>query len=332
MADEAVIETNVSIEELLDAGLHFGHQTKRWNPKMKPYVFGVRNGIHLIDLNKTLEGLRNAQRFLYEIVARGRTILFVGTKKQAQGPVREVAQNLKQAYVTHRWLGGMLTNNQTIRKSVKRMRDIEQLETKGEMARLPKKEVAELRREHAKLHRNLEGVADLTDMPGALFVIDIGREDIAVNEARTLGIPVVAMVDTNCDPRLVDYPIPGNEDATRAIRLILKAIGDTILQASNENALYMAQENRRRAAAEAETKAKAQAREDARRAQEQEARTARAAAAAEERAKAEATAAAVTAENQARAEAAKAAAATAAEATEETAETPEPEKEAETPA
>ncbi len=257
------LQTDVGIQDLLDAGLHFGHQTKRWNPKMKPYIFGERNGIYILDLVKSLTKLEEAQRFIYDTVLRGKGVLFVGTKKQAQEALREAAERLNQYYVTTRWLGGTLTNNQTIRRSVARMRELEKMDQDGTIDGLAsKKEAAGLRRELNKLHRNLSGLADMTEMPGAIFVVDVNREAIAVAEANRLKIPVVAMVDTNCDPSVVDYPIPGNDDAIRAIRLVVKALGDTIQQASNEYAQIAAEEARRKAAAEAEAKAKAQKAEE----------------------------------------------------------------------
>jgi small subunit ribosomal protein S2 len=224
----------IGVRELLEAGLHFGHQTKRWNPKMQRYIFGKRNGIHIIDLTKSLEHLRDALQFMYETAVAGRRILFVGTKKQAQGIIQETADQCDQFYVSHRWLGGTLTNSETIRKSVKRMKEIEAIEGDNDYPGLAKKEASSLRRELEKLRRNLSGVAEMDTYPGALFVVDINREAIAVAEANKLGIPVVAMVDTNCDPAPVDYVIPGNDDAIRAIRLICDAMGRTIGKATAE--------------------------------------------------------------------------------------------------
>jgi small subunit ribosomal protein S2 len=281
------VQTDTTVQNLLEAGLHFGHQTKRWNPKMKRYIFGERNGIYIIDLARSLDCLKEAQQFIYDTVVRGRSVLFVGTKKQAQVPLKETAERLKQHYVTNRWLGGMLTNNETVRRSVSRMRHIEQMEKDGTLDDLPKKEVSRIRREYAKLQRNLSGIADMDRLPGALFVVDVNRESIAVAEANRLGIPVIAMLDTNCDPSPIDYPIPGNDDAIRAIRLIVKVIGDTILQASNEYAKVAAEEARRRAAAEAEAKAKAKAAEEERRAKNEAAKKAREEAIAKARAEAE---------------------------------------------
>lgn len=271
-----VVRTDLTIQDLIESGLHFGHQTKRWNPKMKRYIFAERNGIYIIDLAKTLVALTEARRFIYETVARGRRILMVGTKKQAQQPIREAAEKLKMPYVVNRWLGGTLTNNQTIRKSVTRMRELEKMEADGSINQLPKKEIAAIRRELEKMHYNLGGIADMDALPGAIFVVDIGCEAIAVAEANRLKIPVIAIVDTNCDPDPIDYPIPGNEDAIRAIRLIVDAISTTIQQAQNEYAKVAAEEARRKAAAEAEAAAKQKAAEEERKTREREAKKLRA--------------------------------------------------------
>ncbi len=271
MAVTGEVRTDVAIQDLLEAGLHFGHQTKRWNPKMKRFIFDQRNGIYIIDLAKSLAHLKSAQQFLYDTVVRGGKVLFVGTKKQAQDPLKESAERLHQFYVTHRWLGGTLTNIQTVRRSVGRMRELEKMEKDGSMEALAsKKEVSQLRREYQKLYRNLCGIADMDKLPGAMFVVDVNREAIAVAEANRLGIPVVALVDTNCDPDPIDFPIPGNDDAIRAIRLVVKVIADTIQQASNEYARIAAEEARRRAAEEAEAAAKAKAAEEERKAREKE--------------------------------------------------------------
>lgn len=245
---------SVGLQELLDAGVHFGHQTKRWNPYMSKYIYGDRKGIYIIDLGKSLVSLRIAQQFVYDTVVRGRQVLFVGTKKQAQDIVKENAERFHQPYVIHRWLGGMLTNNQTIRQSVARMRELQDLEKNGglEQAAGSKKEAARLRRELTKLQRNLGGIADMDKLPAALIVVDVVREAIAVQEARRLGIPVVALVDTNGDPRIIDYPIPSNDDSTRSIQCIVGLLGETIQHASNEFAKIAAEEARRKAAAEAE--------------------------------------------------------------------------------
>lgn len=257
------VSTDVSVRDLLEAGLHFGHQTKRWNPKMKRYIFDERNGIYIIDLAKSLGLLKDAQKFLYDTVSRGRKVLFVGTKKQAQDALRETAGQLHQPYVVHRWLGGTLTNATTVRRSVGRMRDL-QLQTNeaGEVKATSKKEGAKRRRELNKLERNLIGIADMEQLPGALFVVDVNRESIAVAEARRLHIPIVALVDTNSDPDTADFPIPGNDDAIRAIRLIITALGETIQHASNEYAKFAAEEARRKAEEEAESEAKAKAAEE----------------------------------------------------------------------
>ena len=285
-----VVQTKVSVQNLLDAGLHFGHQTKRWNPKMKRFIFGERNGIYIIDLAKSLALLRIAQEFVYDQVVSGKSVLFVGTKKQAQEPLHETADRLKQFYVTHRWLGGMLTNNETIRKSVARMGELEKMEeADGFKSAGSKKEAARLRRELVKLQRNLSGIAGMDRLPGAIFVVDVNRESIAVTEAKKLGIPVIALIDTNCDPDDIDYPIPGNDDAIRAIRLVTKTIGDTILQASNEYAKQAAEQARARAALAAEAKAKAKAEREARRLKEEAAKKIRAAEAAKKAAEAKAS-------------------------------------------
>jgi small subunit ribosomal protein S2 len=245
---------SVGLQDLLDAGVHFGHQTKRWNPYMSKYIFGERKGIYIIDLGKSLVGLRIAQQFVYDTVVRGRQVLFVGTKKQAQGIVEETAQRLHQPYVIHRWLGGMLTNNTTIQQSIARMKELQAVEDAGNLDALAgsKKESSRLRRELAKLKRNLGGMANMDKLPAALVVVDVVRESIAVQEARRLGIPVVAIVDTNADPRIIDYPIPGNDDSLRSIGCIMELMGETIQHASNEHARVAAEEARKRAAAEAE--------------------------------------------------------------------------------
>ncbi len=220
--------TTVTIKDLLEAGVHFGHQTKRWNPKMKKFLFGERNGIYIIDLQKTLKKFQEAAEFIGRIAAEGLPIVFVGTKKQAADVIEEEARRCEQFFVNHRWLGGTLTNFQTIRKSVNRLRQIEEIEAKGELERLTKKEAMRLQRERQKLEYALGGIKGMDRLPGAIFVIDTKKERIAIREARRLGIPVVAVVDTNCDPEEVDYPIPGNDDAIRAIRLMAARMADTI--------------------------------------------------------------------------------------------------------
>lgn len=258
------VRQDVSIQDLLEAGLHFGHRTKRWNPKMRKYLFGQRNGIYIIDLEKTLKGLQEARQFVYNTIATGRQILFVGTKKQAQEAVKAVAEQYKQPYVTNRWLGGTLTNHETLKKSLARMRDIERMEKDGSLAALPKKEVARIRHEQEKLQYNLSGIADMKGMPGALFVVDVNAEAIAVAEANRLHIPVIALVDANVDPDPVDYPIPANDDAIRGIKLIMELVGITMQQAEAEWAKVAAEEAKRRAAEEAAAAAAAKAEREAR--------------------------------------------------------------------
>ena len=254
---------SVTIKDLLDAGLHFGHQTKRWNPKMKPFIFGKRNGIHIIDLSKSLALLNQALRFVYEEGASGKTVLFVGTKKQAQQVVQETAVACGQPYVTYRWLGGMLTNAATIRRSVKLMKELEAKESSGELDAMHKKEASAMRRELAKLRRSLTGVANMDNLPSALFVVDITREGIAVAEANRLGIPVVAVVDTCCDPDPIDHIIPGNDDAIRAIKLIAGLIGEAIKRGADNYAAVAAEAERKRAAKEEAEKAAVAARKAA---------------------------------------------------------------------
>jgi small subunit ribosomal protein S2 len=225
---------SVKIEELLEAGVHFGHQTNRWNPKMKKFIFDARNGIYIVDLNKTLTQIEVACGFLHDTILGGGSVLFVGTKKQAQQEIKDAAIRTGQPYVVDRWLGGTLTNNSTIRKSVGRMKKIDAVLVSPEAERMPKKEIAYLRREQYKLHRNLDGIVNMERLPAALFVIDILREAIAVHEARRLNIPIIAVVDTNCDPNLAAYPIAGNDDAIRAIKLITSVIAATIDEALAE--------------------------------------------------------------------------------------------------
>ncbi len=221
---------NITMKELLEAGVHFGHQTKRWNPKMKEYIFGERNGIYIIDLQKTLKMFKEASKFVQELAADGRIILFVGTKRQAQDAIAEEAQRCSMYYVNLRWLGGLLTNWVTIQKSVKRLKELDEMATDGRYDLLPKKEVIKLERERKHLQANLAGIKNMTRLPDAIFVIDSNKEQIAVREARKLGIPVVAVVDTNCDPSEVDYVIPGNDDALRAIRLFTSKISESIAE------------------------------------------------------------------------------------------------------
>ena len=219
----------VSIKELLEAGVHFGHQTKRWNPKMKDYIFGERNGIYIVDLQKTHRLLQEALQFVQELSASGRTILFVGTKRQAQEAVAEEAQRCAMPYVNERWLGGLLTNFVTVRKSLDRVRELEMMLADSAKERLTKKELARLDKERVKLERNLQGIRAMKSVPDAVFVIDTRKEAIAVKEARKLKIPVVGVVDTNCDPDEVDYVIPGNDDALRAIKLFAGRIADAVM-------------------------------------------------------------------------------------------------------
>ena len=270
------VRQDVSIQDLLEAGLHFGHRTKRWNPKMRKYLFGQKNGIYIIDLEQTLDGLQKARQFIYDTVARGRQILFVGTKKQAQEALKTIATANKQPYVVNRWLGGTLTNNETIRKSISRMREIEQMEKDGSINALPKKEVSKLRHELEKLQYNLSGIADMNGNPGALFVVDVNAEAIAVAEASRLNIPVIAFVDVNVDPDAIDYPIPANDDAIRGIKLIADLVGITIQQAQAEYSKIAAEENRKRAAAEAEAAARAKVEAEERKARAAEAAKAKA--------------------------------------------------------
>ncbi len=218
------------MKELLEAGVHFGHQTKRWNPKMKEFIFGERNGIYIIDLQKTLKMFKEASKFVQELAGSGRVILFVGTKRQAQDAIAEEAQRCSMFYVNQRWLGGLLTNWVTVQKSVKRLKELDEMATDGRYELLPKKEVIKLERERKHLQANLAGIKNMSRLPDAIFVIDSNKEQIAVREARKLGIPVVAVVDTNCDPSEVDYVIPGNDDALRAIRLFTSKIAESIAE------------------------------------------------------------------------------------------------------
>jgi len=217
------------MKELLEAGVHFGHQTRRWNPKMRPYIFGKRNGIYIVDLQKTLQLFEEASAFVRELVASGGTVLFVGTKRQAQDVVREESTRCGMFYVASRWLGGTLTNFVTLRRSVERYKDLER-QLANPDAQITKKERGQLERQRAKMHKNLGGIRDMESLPDALYVIDTNHEHNAVHEANRLGIPVVAVVDTNCDPDLVDYPIPGNDDAIRAIKLFTSRIADSVLE------------------------------------------------------------------------------------------------------
>jgi small subunit ribosomal protein S2 len=224
------LAVEITMKELLEAGVHFGHQTRRWNPKMKEYIFGERNGIHIIDLQKTLKMFRDASRAVSELAGQGRVILFVGTKRQAQEAVAEEAQRCGMFYVNHRWLGGTLTNWATLQKSIKRLKTLKAMVEDGRMAQLSKKESARLDREMKHLNQNLAGVENMTTPPDAMFVVDSHTEMIAVREARRMGVPVVAVVDTNSDPDQVDWVIPGNDDALRAIRLFTSKISDAVIE------------------------------------------------------------------------------------------------------
>jgi small subunit ribosomal protein S2 len=223
----------ITMKELLEAGVHFGHQTKRWNPKMKEFIFGERNGIYIIDLQKTLKMFKDASRFVTDSAGEGKTILFVGTKRQAQDAVAEEAKRCGGFYVNNRWLGGLLTNWVTVQKSVKRLKELDEMAVDGRYELLPKKEVIKLERERKHLQANLAGIKTMDRLPDLVFVIDSNKEQIAVREARKLGIPVVAVVDTNCDPSEVDYVIPGNDDALRAIRLFASKIADSVVEGAN---------------------------------------------------------------------------------------------------
>ena len=218
------------MKELLEAGVHFGHQTKRWNPKMKEFIFGERNGIYIIDLQKTLKMFKEASKFVQDLATDGSIVLFVGTKRQAQDAIAEEAQKCGMFYINQRWLGGLLTNWVTVQKSVKRLKELDEMATDGRYELLPKKEVIKLERERKHLQANLAGIKNMSRLPDAIFVIDSNKEQIAVREARKLGIPVVAVVDTNCDPSEVDYVIPGNDDALRAIRLFTSKISESIAE------------------------------------------------------------------------------------------------------
>lgn len=220
----------ISMKQLLEAGVHFGHQTRRWNPKMAEYIFTERNGIYIIDLQKTVKKIEEAYYFVREVAMNGQGILFVGTKKQAQDSIKEEAERAGQFYVNARWLGGMLTNYKTIKGRINRLKELSKMEEEGVFEVLPKKEVIKLKGEMEKLEKYLGGIKNMNDLPGALFVVDPRKERIAILEARKLGIPVVAIVDTNCDPDEVDYVIPGNDDAIRAVKLISAKIADSIIE------------------------------------------------------------------------------------------------------
>ena len=227
----------VAMKQLLEAGVHFGHQTKRWDPKMAEYIYQARNGIHIIDLQKTSKKIDEAYKFMKDVAEEGKTILFVGTKKQAQECVKDAAIKSNMFYVDQRWLGGMLTNFKTIRKRVERLNKLEEMENDGTFDVLPKKEVAALRNEMEKLEKNLVGIREMKEMPGAMFVVDPKNERIAVLEAKKLNIPIIGLVDTNCNPEDVDYPIPGNDDAIRAVKLITDVMANAIIEGKQGEAL-----------------------------------------------------------------------------------------------
>ncbi|HMM05335.1 MAG TPA: 30S ribosomal protein S2 [Clostridiales bacterium] len=220
----------ISMKQLLEAGVHFGHQTRRWNPKMAPYIFTERNGIYIIDLQKTVKKIDEAYAFIKDTVADGKSILFVGTKKQAQDAIKEEAERCGMFFVNQRWLGGLMTNNKTIQKRIDFLRDMEKMEEDGTLALLPKKEVAQLQGKKEKLEKFLGGIKEMKDLPGALFVVDPKKERIAVAEAKKLSIPIIAIVDTNCDPEEVDYVIPGNDDAIRAVKLLVARMADAVIE------------------------------------------------------------------------------------------------------
>jgi small subunit ribosomal protein S2 len=224
----------ITMKELLEAGVHFGHETKRWDPKMKPFIFGARDGIYIIDLQKTVQMYREAYEFVRDVAARGDYVLFVGTKRQAQESIREEATRCNMFYVNHRWLGGMLTNYQTIKKSIDRLNRLEQMRTEEIFELLPKKEILQLEKERIRLEKSLGGIKMMDHLPGAVFIIDAKKERIAVNETKKLGIPSVGIVDTNCNPEEITYPIPGNDDAIRAIRLLSSRMADAVIEGRQE--------------------------------------------------------------------------------------------------
>ncbi|MCF6191879.1 MAG: 30S ribosomal protein S2 [Candidatus Hydrothermae bacterium] len=238
----------ITLIQLLEAGVHFGHKRRRWNPRMRPYIYMERSKIHIIDLRKTLAALKKAQEFLRDLVSRGGTVLFVCTKPQGKEVVREEAERVGAFYVVERWPGGLLTNFETIQRRIQYMRTLERMRTDGTFDKLPKKEVVRLEKKYEKLHRIFGGIKEMNTLPNALFVIDVVREKIAVAEARRLGIPIVALVDTNGDPELVDYPIPGNDDAIRSIRLIVRAIADAILEGKQGKDFMVTEKEMARAA------------------------------------------------------------------------------------
>ena len=227
----------VTMKNLLESGVHFGHQVKRWDPRMKKYIFAERNGIHIIDLQKTIAAIKDGYDEVRRVTASGKSILFVGTKKQAQQAVQKEAERCGMFYVNNRWLGGMLTNFSTIKKSLQRLKKIEKMEIDGTFENLTKKEIAGLQKEKAKLEKNLGGIKEMKELPGAVFIIDTHKEQLAVAEARRMGIPIIAVVDTNCNPEGIDYPIPGNDDAIRAISLFTSIIANAVIESDNEAGL-----------------------------------------------------------------------------------------------
>ena len=242
--------TQVTMRDLLEAGVHFGHQTNRWNPKMRPYIFGERNGIHIVDLSQTVRMFADAYDFAADVAAKGKPVIFVGTKKQAQDAIQEQAERANQHYVINRWLGGMMTNFSTMKKSIEKLEELDKMSRDGSYAKYTKKEVLMFEREKARLENNVGGIRGLNGTPGALFVVDPHKEDIAIREANKLGIPIIAVCDTNCDPERVDYPIPGNDDAIRAIRLFSSAIAEACLEGT-KRASQRREESARQAAKEA---------------------------------------------------------------------------------
>jgi small subunit ribosomal protein S2 len=257
--------TAISIKQLLEAGVHFGHQTRRWNPKMKEYIFGERNGIYIIDLQKTLKLFKDAVEFVTDVAAQGRTVLFVGTKRQAQESIEEEATRCGMFFVNNRWLGGLLTNFATVQNSLKRYKELEEMKENGFYDKLSKKEVARLERERKKLEKNLRGIKEMDRLPGALFIVDSNKEAIAVKEAAKLGIPIVAIVDTNCSPDYIDFVIPGNDDALRAVRLFSSTMAEAILSG---NAIYQSKAEAEMKEAEERTAREAAARRAAKEAKD----------------------------------------------------------------
>ncbi len=227
----------VTMKNLLESGVHFGHQVKRWDPRMKKYIFAERNGIHIIDLQKTIAAIKDSYEAVRKITASGKSVLFVGTKKQAQQAIQKEAERCGMFYINNRWLGGMLTNFSTIKKSLQRLKKIEKMEVDGTFDSLTKKEVSALQKEKSKLEKNLGGIKEMKELPGAVFIIDTHKEQIAVAEAKRMGIPIIAVVDTNCNPENIDYPIPGNDDAIRAISLFTSIIANAVIESDNENGL-----------------------------------------------------------------------------------------------